>query len=193
MNEIRGKRVAILAADGFEEAELTEPRKALQEAGAETKVVSPASGRIQGMHHLEKGTTVAVDLPLQEAKPDDFDALMLPGGALNPDTLRVNPTALEFVRGFFAAGKPVAAICHAGWVLADAGVLQGRKVTSWPAIRNDIQRAGAHWVDEPVVVDNGLVTSRMPADIPAFNSKMIEEISEGIHDEPGAARVGWAE
>jgi deglycase len=180
-NELSGKKVAILAADGFEQVELTKPRAALDEAGATTTVVSLKPGRIQGMNHADKGDTVAVDATLDEAKPEDFDALMIPGGLMNPDTLRSSEEALEFVRHFFREGKPVAAICHAPWVLIDASVIRGRTVTSWPAIKTDVRNAGAHWVDQEVVVDNGLVTSRKPDDIPAFNAKMIEEFGEGRH------------
>jgi len=179
--KLSGKKVAILATDGFEQVELTKPRAALDEAGAKTTVVSIKPGKIQGMNHADKGDTVAVDRTLDEAKPEDFDALMIPGGLMNPDTLRSSEEALEFVRHFFREGKPVAAICHAPWVLIDASVIRGRTVTSWPAIKTDIRNAGAHWVDKEVVVDNGLVTSRRPDDIPAFNKKMIEEFCEGRH------------
>jgi protease I len=179
--KLSGKKVAILATDGFEQVELTKPRAALDEAGARTTVVSIKPGKIQGMNHADKGDTVAVDRTLDEAKPEDFDALMIPGGLMNPDTLRSSEEALEFVRHFFREGKPVAAICHAPWVLIDASVIRGRTVTSWPAIKTDIRNAGAHWVDKEVVVDNGLVTSRRPDDIPAFNKKMIEEFCEGRH------------
>jgi protease I len=178
---LSGKKVAILAADGFEQVELTKPRAALDEAGARTTVVSIKPGKIQGMNHADKGDTVAVDRTLEEAKPEDFDALMIPGGLMNPDTLRSSKEALEFVRHFFREGKPVAAICHAPWVLIDASVIRGRTVTSWPAIKTDVRNAGANWVDKDVVVDNGLVTSRRPDDIPAFNNKMIEEFCEGRH------------
>lgn len=188
--ELSGKMVAILAADGFEEVELTKPRKALDEAGAKTRVVSVKPGNIQGMNHADKGGTVAVDQTLAEAKPQDFDALMIPGGLMNPDTLRSNEEALEFVRHFFREGKPVAAICHGPWVLIDAGVVRGRTLTSWPAIKSDVRNAGGNWVDEEVVVDNGLVTSRKPDDIPAFNHKMIEEFCEGRH--PGQMQAASA-
>jgi protease I len=181
MQKLSNKRVAILAADGFEEAELVKPKEALEEAGAVTEVVSPSSGKIQGMVHDKKGEKVAVDVALEKADVNDYDALMIPGGLINPDTLRTNKTALEFVRRFFAAGKPVAAICHAPWVLIDAGVIKGRTLTSWPAIQTDIRNAGGHWVDMEVVVNQGLVTSRKPDDIPAFNEKMIEEFGEGVH------------
>jgi protease I len=179
--QLAGKKVAILAADGFEEVELTKPKKALDDAGAQTSVVSIKSGKIQGMNHADKGETVAVDLTLSDAKPQDFDALMIPGGLMNPDTLRSTEEALAFVRHFFQEGKPVAAICHAPWVLIDAGVARGRTLTSWPAIKSDVRNAGGNWIDEEVVVDNGLVTSRKPDDIPAFNEKMIEEFLEGRH------------
>jgi protease I len=180
-NKLSGKKVAILAADGFEEVELTKPRKALEDAGAKTSVVSIKSGKIQGMNHADKGATVDVDVTLAEVKPQEFDALLIPGGLMNPDTLRSTDEALEFVRHFFRQGKPVAAICHAPWVLIDAEVVSGRTITSWPAIRTDVRNAGATWVDQDVVVDNGLVTSRKPDDIPAFNEKMIEEFAEGRH------------
>jgi protease I len=187
MQTLQNKRVAILATDGFEQVELEKPRQALEEAGATTEVVSPSSGKIQGMNHDKKGDTVAVDVPLEEADADDYDALMIPGGLINPDTLRTNRLALQFVRRFFEAGKPVAAICHAPWVLIDAGLVKGRTLTSWPAIKTDVKNAGGDWVDREVVVDHGLVTSRKPDDIPAFNAKMIEEFSEGIHTEQAAA------
>jgi protease I len=149
-------------------------------------VVSPEPETIQGMQHADKGAKVDVDIPVSDAKAAEFDALMIPGGLMNPDTLRSTPEALEFVRAFFRAGKPVAAICHAPWVLIDAGVVRGRKLTSWPAIQTDVRNAGGQWVDEEVVVDNGLVTSRKPDDIPAFNKKMIEEFAEGIHERRAA-------
>jgi protease I len=181
MGKLDGKKVAILVADGFEQVEMTEPRQALQEAGAETKIVSPKPGRIQGMHHADQGDRFDVDIPLDEARPEEFDALMIPGGLMNPDQLRSTPEALKFTRHFFKENKPVAAICHGPWGLIDAGVVRGRKLTSWPAIKTDVKNAGANWVDEEVVVDNGLVTSRKPDDIPAFNKKMIEEFCEGKH------------
>jgi protease I len=181
MARLDGLRVAILAAEGFEQAELLEPRKALDAAGATTSVVSPAKGEVQGWKHFNKGDKVRVDVPLEKADADDFDALMLPGGVANPDQLRTMPKAVEFVREFFESGKPVAAICHAPWTLIEADVVKGRKVTSWPSLRTDLMNAGAQWVDQEVVTDNGLVTSRKPDDIPAFNAKMIEEFSEGAH------------
>lgn len=181
MNELKDKRVAILAADGFEQSELEKPKKALEQAGATVSIVSPSEGEIQGMRHADKGDKFQVDLALDDARAEEFDALMIPGGLMNPDALRSDETALGFVRHFFSAGKSVAAICHAPWVLVDAGVVKGRKLTSWPAIKTDIRNAGGHWEDAEVVVDNGLITSRKPDDIPAFNRKMIEEFAEGIH------------
>lgn len=179
--QLLNKRVAILAADGFEQIELEGPMTALQEAGATVSIVSPGSKKIQGMNHADKGDLFDVDVALDDANPDDFDALMLPGGLMNPDTLRSTPAAVDFVRAFGIAGKPIAAICHGPWVLIEAGLVRGRRLTSWPAIRTDVKNAGGHWVDEEVVVDNGIVTSRKPDDIPAFNDKMIEEIGEGLH------------
>ena len=181
MNELNGKRIAILAADGFEQVELEKPKLAIEQAGATTNIVSPSEGEIQGMHHADKGDKFQVDLALENAKAEEFDALMIPGGLMNPDTLRTDQKALDFVRHFFSTGKPVAAICHAAWVLIDAGVAKGRTLTSWPAIKTDVRNAGGNWVDKEVVVDNGLVTSRRPDDIPAFNEKMIEEFCEGRH------------
>jgi len=185
MQKLSNKKIAILATDGFEQAELEKPKQALEEAGATTQIVSPASGKIQGMNHADKGDKFPVDAPLDDANADDYDGLMIPGGLMNPDALRTNKHALDFVRSFFAAGKPVAAICHAPWVLIDAGVVKDRTLTSWPAIQTDVKNAGGHWVDKEVVVDNGLVTSRNPDDIPAFNKKMIEEFCEGIHSAVG--------
>ena len=178
---LKGKRVAILVARGFEQIELTEPKLALDQAGADTRIVSPEAGQVQGWNHFDKGDQFDVDVPLARASARDFDALLLPGGVANPDQLRVNPKAVAFVREFFEAGKPVAAICHGLWPLIDAGVVRGRKVTSWPSLRIDLQNAGAEWSDQEVVTDNGLVTSRKPDDIPAFNRKMIEEFAEGQH------------
>ena len=176
------KKVAIHVADGFEQVEMTKPREALDAAGAETKIVSLKSGQIQGMNHMEKGDKFDVDLTLDDARPEEFDALMIPGGLYNPDALRSNEDALDFARQFFKAGKPVAAICHGPQVLISADLVRGRKMTSWPAIKVDMRNAGARWVDEEVVVDNGLVSSRKPDDIPAFNNKMIEEFGEGRHE-----------
>ena len=185
---LAGKKVAILVADGFEQVELTEPRSALEDAGARTSIVSPAKGHVQGWNHFDKADRFPVDVPLSEAGLQEFDALLLPGGVANPDQLRILPEAVDFVRQFFDAGKPVAAICHGLWPLIDAGVVGGRTVTSWPSLRTDLVNAQARWVDEEVVTDNGLVTSRKPDDIPAFNRKMIEEFAEGRHAVGARAR-----
>jgi protease I len=193
MAKLDGKEVAILVADGFEQVELTKPREALEKEGAQTQIVSPAEKQVQGMNHADKGDKFEVDVPLEEARAEKFDALLLPGGLMNPDELRANMDALEFVRHFFAEGKPVAAICHAAWVLIDAGVVRGRKLTSWERIQSDVKNAGGNWVDEEVVVDNGLVTSRKPDDIPAFNRKMIEEFCEGKHVKQRAQEFAGAE
>jgi len=178
---LSGKRVAILVADGFEQVEMTEPRAALESAGARTQIVSPADGRVQGWKHFDKADVFPVDVPLNGANASEFDALLLPGGVANPDQLRVNSKAVAFVRSFFYAGKPVAAICHAPWTLVEAGVVAGRRLTSWPSLKTDLMNAQARWEDAEVVTDNGLVTSRKPDDIPAFNRKMIEEFAEGRH------------
>ncbi|MBX3699081.1 MAG: type 1 glutamine amidotransferase domain-containing protein [Dokdonella sp.] len=183
---IQGKKVAILATHGFEESELTSPRDALKAVGATVEVVSPEAGELQAFKHFEKGQKVAVDKALGQARCEDYDAIVLPGGLFNPDQLRVNADALKFVQAFVKAGKPVAAICHGPWILADTGVLKGRKITSVPTIRKDIENAGATWVDEAVVVDNGIVTSRTPKDLDAFNAKLIEEIGEGRHERRAA-------
>ena len=180
-HDLTGKKVAILATDGFEQAELVQPREALQKAGVRADIVSPNEGTIQGWAEKDFGDTFDVDVPLKKAKADDYDALLLPGGVMNPDTLRTIPQAVEFVRKFFDAGKPVAAICHGPQMLIEADVVRGRKLTSFPSLKTDLKNAGAEWVDETVVVDQGLVTSRRPADIPAFNKKMLEEFSEGVH------------
>jgi protease I len=180
--KLEGKKVAILAADMFERVELEEPRKALEEAGAQTEVVSIHDGEILGFDHFEPKSKLKVDKTVEEVSASDYDALLVPGGVGNPDQLRVDENAINFVRGFAEAGKPMAVICHGPWVLIDAGVARGRTLTSWPSLQTDLRCAGANWVDEEVVVDNGLVTSRKPDDIPAFNKKMIEEFSEGRHD-----------
>jgi len=181
-NNLNGKRVAILVADGFEQVEMTEPRKALQEAGATTEIVSPAKGKVKGWQHTEWGDQFPVDVPLDSANPGNYDALLLPGGVMNPDKLRLQPKAIEFAKHFWDAGKPIAAICHGPWLLIDSGIARGRRLTSYPSIKNDLKNAGADWVDEEVVTDNGLVTSRSPQDIPAFNRKMVEEFAEGHHE-----------
>jgi protease I len=176
-----GVKVAVLATDGFEQVELTEPVKALKAAGADVEIVSPKPGRIQGYNHHEKGDQTQVDRDLAHAEPSHFDALVLPGGVINPDQLRLEPKAIDFVRAFAEAGKPIAAICHGPWTLINAEAVKGRKVTSWPSLKCDLKNAGAEWVDQEVVVDQGLVTSRKPDDLPAFCAKMIEEFSEGPH------------
>lgn len=179
--ELKGKKVAILVANGFEQVEMTKPRQALNDASAQTHLISPESGKVQGWNHYDKGDEFPVDVELDKASPDDYDALLLPGGTVNPDQLRINKKAVQFVKSFFEAGKPVAAICHGLWTLVEADVVKGRTVTSWPSLSTDLRNAGANWVDQEVVVDSGLVTSRNPNDIPAFNSKMIEEFAEGKH------------
>ena len=176
---LSGKKIAILVANGFEQVELTAPKEALESAGAITEIVSPSESEVQGWNHDEKADMFPVDMPLSRARSDDYDALLLPGGVRNPDQLRQLTRALEFVDGFFATGKPVAAICHASWTLIEAGVVDGKKMTSWPSLKTDLRNAGAEWVDREVVVDKGLVSSRKPADIPAFNKKMIEAFAEG--------------
>jgi protease I len=178
---LEGKRIAILATNGFEQAELLEPRKALDAQGAKTQVVSPEKGRIKGWDVKDWGQEVSVDLVLDSADAGAFDALLLPGGVMNPDKLRTIPTAVQFVRQFFQTRKPIAAICHGPWLLVEAGAVRGRTLTSWPSLQTDIRNAGGTWVDREVAVDNGLVTSRKPDDIPAFNRRMIEEIAEGRH------------
>jgi protease I len=176
-----GMKVAILVTDGFEQVEMTEPKRALEEAGAKTEIVSPAKREVQGWNHYDKGDKFPVDVPLDRADAQAYDALLLPGGVANPDQLRTIPAAVNFVKHFFDAGKPVASICHGPWTLIEADAVRGRTVTSWPSIKTDLRNAGAKWVDEEVVTDNGLVTSRKPQDIPAFNRKMIEEFAEGRH------------
>ncbi len=177
-NKLNGKRIALLATDGVEQVELTEPRKALDAAGAKTELVSPAKGKLQAWQHHEKGDRFTVDVELETADPHNYDALLLPGGVANPDQLRMMPKAVRFVKSFFDAGKPVAAICHAPWMLVEADVVRGKTMTSWPSLHTDLKNAGAHWVDREVVEDNGLVTSRKPDDIPAFNKKVIEVFSQ---------------
>lgn len=171
---LHGLRVAILATDGFEQSELTEPRRALEEAGADTVVVSPTSGTIKGWNHKDWGQDVSVDQTLDQADPQTYDALVLPGGVMNPDSLRMLPMAVAFVRAFFDARKPVSAICHGPWTVVESGAARGHTMTSWPSLRTDIENAGARWVDQEVVVDGNLVTSRKPDDIPAFNREMVK-------------------
>jgi len=182
MPTLNGKRVAILVEDGFEQIELTSPRQALEEAGAITQIISPKSGKVNGWEHTKWGDEFPVDVPIEQANANDYDALLLPGGVMNPDKLRTNQKAVQFVRSFFDQQKPVASICHGPWILVEADVLRGRKVTSYNSIKTDLKNAGANWVDQEVVVDQGLVTSRNPDDLPAFNSKLIEEVAEGRHE-----------
>jgi protease I len=186
-NELRNKRVAVLVDHGFEQSELTEPKKALEAAGAKADIISPQAGKVKGWQHTNWGDELPIDRTLDEARPGDYDALLLPGGVMNPDTLRMNPKAVAFVQAFVDTHKPIAAICHGPWPLIETGIVRGRKMTSWPSLKTDLKNAGAEWVDQEVVVDQGLVTSRKPDDIPAFNKKMIEEFAEGKH-EPGAKR-----
>ncbi|MGP0076260.1 MAG: type 1 glutamine amidotransferase domain-containing protein [Bryobacteraceae bacterium] len=194
MPNLNGKRIAILATDGVEQVEMTEPRKALDAAGAKTELVSPAKGNLQAWQHMEKGDKFPVDVELADADPRNYDALVLPGGIANPDQLRRIPQAVEFVKSFFEREKPVAAICHAPWMLIEAGVVRGRTVTSWPSLQTDLRNAGAKWVDREVVEDGNLVTSRKPDDLPAFNKTIVELFSEASqrareHEPVGPARI----
>lgn len=177
MATLQGKKIAILATDGFEQSELLKPKSALEAEGAETSVVSLKAGAIKAWNEKNWGQSVAVDLTLDQVKPDQFDALLLPGGVMNPDQLRMNPKAVQFARAFFDAGRPIAAICHGPWLLVEAGIVKDRTVTSWPSLKTDIVNAGGKWVDQEVVSDSGLTTSRKPADIPAFNRAMIQEFA----------------
>ncbi|MFA7522420.1 MAG: type 1 glutamine amidotransferase domain-containing protein [Halothiobacillaceae bacterium] len=174
-----GKRVALLVADGFEQIELTEPKQALEQAGARAEIVSPAGDQVKGWQHTDWGDVFDVDAALDSASASDYDALVLPGGVMSPDRLRSNKQAVAFVRDFFNQNKPVAAICHGGWTLIEADVVRGRRMTSYPSIQTDLKNAGANWVDEEVVVDDNLVTSRSPDDLPAFNAHMVEKIASG--------------
>jgi protease I len=185
--KLSGKTVAILATDGVEQSELEEPRQAFEQAGAKTVLIAPRAGSIQGFEHHDKGKEFQVDVALDEANPSQYDALLLPGGALNPDALRAEPQAVAFVRRMAEEGKPIAAICHGPWTLVEADLVRGRTVTSWPSIQTDLRNAGAIWVDRDVVVDRGLVTSRKPSDIPAFIRKAIEEFREGRHESHAVA------
>jgi protease I len=175
---LKGLKVAILVEDGFEQVELTDPRKALDQAGAETRIVSPKSERVRGWNFTDWGDEFPVDVALDRAQPRDFDALLLPGGVMNPDSLRIQPKAVAFIKAFFDAGKPVASICHGPWTVIEAGAARGRRIASWPSLKTDLRNAGAEWVDQEVMVDNKLVTSRMPDDIPAFNREMINLFSQ---------------
>jgi protease I len=185
--ELQGKKIAFLATDGVEQVEYTEPRKAVEQAGATADLVSLQPGQIQGFNHLNKGDTFPVDRAVRDASADDYDGLVLPGGVANPDVLRTDKDAVRFVRSFFETGKPVASICHGAWTLVEADVVKGRTLTSWPSVRTDIENAGGTWVDEEVHTDRGLVTSRKPDDLPAFNAKIIEEFAEGAHAEQARA------
>lgn len=177
-DSLKGKKIAIVATDGFEQSELLVPRECLMKAGAEVNVISPKEGRIQGMEHHDKGKTVDVDLTFEDAAADDYDALVLPGGVANPDALRVDKDAVSFVSDFVKSGKPIGAICHGPWTLIEAGGVRGRKMTSWPSLQSDLRNAGAEWVDAEVVVDGGLITSRKPDDLPAFCGKLLETFSQ---------------
>ena len=176
--EMEGQRIAVLATDGFEQAELTEPVKVLRQSGAQVDIVSPKSGEIQGMQHKERGDKVRVDRTLDDAKAGDYAGLVLPGGVANPDELRTDQRAVRFVRAFVDAKKPIAAICHGPWTLIEADAVRGKTVTSWPSLKTDLKNAGADWVDREVVADHGLITSRKPDDLPAFCQKMLEEFAE---------------
>lgn len=187
-SDIQGKKVAIVATDGFEQSELEKPLEALRQAGAETHVIAPKPGQIQGMEHHDKGRMVTVDKTIDQVRPEDYDALVLPGGVANPDSLRTDERVVAFVRHFVQAKKPIGAICHGPWTLVEVpDAVRGRTVTSWPSLKTDLSNAGAKWVDQQVVTDQGLVTSRKPDDLPAFNAKLIEEIAEGRHDRRSAA------
>jgi protease I len=182
-DRLQGKKIAFLTSnEGVEQVELVEPRKAVSEAGAEVELLAPEAGEVQAFNHLDMGDTFAVDRTVGEADAGEYDGLVLPGGVANPDQLRTDPEALEFVRAFFEAGKPVGAICHAPWTLIDAGVVEGRTLTSWPSLETDLRNAGANWVDEEVHVDQGLVSSRKPDDLEVFNAKIVEEFAEGVHE-----------
>ncbi len=187
-DELNGKKVAFLTAnEGVEEVELTEPRKAVEAAGAETELLAPEAGDVQAFNHLDKAQTYAVSRPVGDAKAEEFDAVVLPGGVANPDNLRTHPEAVAFARDFFAAGKPVGVICHGPWTLVEADVVRGRRMTSWPSLQTDLRNAGADWVDEEVVTDRGLVSSRKPEDLDAFCSQIIEEFAEGVHEDQKAS------
>ncbi len=183
--ELRNKRVAALVDNGFEQSELLEPKQALENAGARVDVVSPQASKVKGWTALHWGQDVHVDVQLDKADANDYDAILLPGGVMNPDKLRMNDNAVRFVKAFVDAKKPIAAICHGPWTLIETGIVRGRTLTSWPSLKTDLKNAGANWVDQECVNDNGLVTSRKPDDIPAFNRKMIEEFAEGRHDRQG--------
>ena len=192
--QLDGKTVAFLTAqEGIEEVELTEPWKAVKDAGATPKLIAPESGEIQAFNHLDKSSTYTVDQALEDADPEDYDALVLPGGVANPDQLRTDERAIQFVQQIFAAGKPVGVICHGPWTLVEADLVRGRKLTSWPSLQTDIRNAGGEWVDEEVVVDQGLVSSRKPDDLPAFCAKIVEEFAEGRHQTAQAGATAHAD
>lgn len=178
MSNLKGKKVAILVANGFEQVEMTDPKKALEQAGANVDIISAEKDKVKGWQHTQWGDEFTIDVPLKKAKASDYDALLLPGGVMNPDRLRTTPEAIDFIKEIFKAGKPIAAICHGSWPLINAGVANGHKLTSWPSIKIDLKNAGAEWVDEVVVTDKKLVTSRKPDDIPAFNEAMIRLFAE---------------
>jgi protease I len=186
-DKLQGKRVAFLATDMVEQVELTEPWKAVESEGATPELISLEEGEIQGFNHYDKADTFKVDRTVEEARADDYDALVVPGGVGNPDTMRMDENAVELVRRFFEQGKPVGVICHGPWMLVEAGVVRGRTVTSWPSLRTDIRNAGGNWVDKEVVVEDGLVTSRKPDDLPAFTKKIVEEFAEGRHEKQAAS------
>jgi protease I len=192
-SELSGKRIAFLMAqEGVEEVELTKPRAAVEEAGAETDLIAPDSGEVQAFNHLDKSSTYPVDKTLDEADPGDYDGVVLPGGVANPDQLRTDERAVRFLQEFFSAGKPVGVICHGPWTLVEADLVRGRKLTSWPSLKTDIRNAGGAWVDEEVVVDQGLVSSRKPDDLPAFCAKIVEEFAEGAHEVAGSGATADA-
>jgi len=186
MASLKGLRVAILVEEGFEQVELVEPRKALDQAGAETTIVSPRNEKVRAWNFTDWGDTLPVDMPLDKADPLNFDALLLPGGVFNPDALRIQPKAVQFVKAFFDANKPVAAICHGPWTIIETGAVRGRRITSWPSLKTDLKNAGAEWVDQEVVVDGNLVSSRKPEDIPAFNLTVIDLFSHALKELPAA-------
>jgi protease I len=188
--ELQGKKIAFLLTDGVEQVEYLEPRKAVENAGAEADLVSLEAGKVQGFNHLDKGDTLEVDVAVADASVDDYDGLVLPGGVANPDVLRTNPDAVRFARSFFEAGKPVGVICHGPWTLVEADVVRGRTITSWPSLATDIRNAGGNWVDQEVATDNGLVSSRKPDDLPAFCAKIVEEFAEGVHQDQARATAG---
>jgi deglycase len=190
-DNLDGKRIAFLVAnEGVEQVELTEPWNAVEEAGGEPELISIEPGQIQAFNHLDKGDKFDVDRTVDEVDQADYDALVLPGGVANPDILRTNERAVSFARSFFEAGKPVGVICHGPWTLVEADVVRGRRLASWPSLKTDIRNAGGEWVDEQVVTDRGLISSRWPDDLPAFNAKIVEEFAEGVHEEQRTATVG---